>query len=206
MLCRRIINSPDGLHALPGSVITCETLTSYAQADNVVEQAKAQARQLLQEANEQREHLLENAGLEIWQRADAQLKRWETERQALCDSLEQYATKIVNQAMFLLLEETPPPQRIKALFKQLLACHVPAIKAMLVCNPHELETVRQYLESDSSNCWALRAKNTIEPQTLILNTEEGDFRIDWISLVSALVKHDNVLGLIEAGSRAPKNI
>ncbi|QRR30978.1 type III secretion system stator protein SctL [Pseudomonas simiae] len=205
MLCRRIINSPGGTRALPGSLLSCETLASYTQADNVVEQAKAGARQLLQEANEQREQLLEKASLEIWQRADAQLKRWEAERQALCDNLEQYATSIANQAISLLLEETPAPQRIKALIRQLLACHVPAIKATLLCNPHELETVRQCLDSDSGNCWTLRAENTIEPQNLILNTEEGDFRIDWTVLISALVRQDPPFRTIEAGRRFPKN-
>lgn len=204
MLCRRIISSPGDTCALSGSLISRDTLTNYAQADNVVEQAKAQARQLLQEANEQREHLLEKAGLEIWQRADAQLKRWDAERQALCDNLEQYATSIANQAISLLLEETPAPQRIKALIKQLLACYVPAIKATLVCNPHELETVRQCLDSGSGNCWTLRAENTIEPQTLILNTEEGDFRIDWTALVSALVKQDSSLSH-DGSRRSPKN-
>lgn len=70
---------------------------------------KRGARQLLQEANEQREQLLEKASLEIWQRADAQLKRWEAERQALCDNLEQYATSIANQAISFYLKKHPPP-------------------------------------------------------------------------------------------------
>ncbi|WP_025856541.1 type III secretion system stator protein SctL [Pseudomonas sp. CHM02] len=189
MLCRRTINSPGGKPALSGSLISCETLASYTQADDVVEQAKAGAEQLLREANKQREDMLEKAGLEIWQRADAQLKRWEADRQALCDNLERYATAIANQTIYLLLEETPAPRRISALIKQLLGCHVPAIKATLVCNPYELETVRQYLESCRCHHWTLRAENTLEPQTLILNTEEGDFRIDWISMVNALMKN-----------------
>lgn len=80
----------------------------------MVDQAKAEARQLLKTAHAQREALLEKVSVEVWlQRANAQLKRWEIERQALCDSLEQYATlSIANQAIHLLLEDTPAPQRM----------------------------------------------------------------------------------------------
>lgn len=201
MLCRRTINSPGGAPPLAGSLISREALASYTQAGDVIEQAKAGAKQLLREAHEQRKNLLEKAGLEIWQRANAQLKRWEAERQALCDNLEHYATSIANQTIQLLLEETPHIQRIGALIKQLLACHIPAIKATLVCHPHELETVRQYLDSGGNVHWTLRADNTIKPQTLILNTDEGDFRIDWISMVNAVMKNDESLP-VESGRDA----
>lgn len=195
MLCRRTINSPGGTPPLPGSLISREILANYAQAGDVVQQAEARAMQLLREASEQREAMLEKAGIEIWQRADAQLKRWEAERQILCDNLERYATSTANQAIYLLLEETPAPKRMAALIKQLLACQVPALKATLICNPYELETVRKCLDSSGSHQWALRAENTIEPQTLILNTDEGDFRIDWISMINAVMKSDESLSV-----------
>jgi type III secretion protein L len=172
-------------------MISCETLASYTQASSVVDQAKAEARQLLKVAHAQREELLEKASLEVWQRANAQLKRWEIERQALCDNLERYATAIANQAIHLLLEDTPAPQRMAALIKQLLASHVPAVKAVLVCHPLELEAVRACLANRGSTHWTLRADNTIKPQSLILNTEEGDFRIDWTSLVNLFLKPDD---------------
>ncbi|WP_339468339.1 type III secretion system stator protein SctL [Pseudomonas sp. EL_65y_Pfl1_R83] len=191
MLCRRKIDSLGATPPVPGSLVSCEALARYTLAGDVVEQAKAAARQLLREAHEQREDLLEKAGLEIWQRVNTQLQRWEVERQALCDSLERHATSIANQTIYLLLEETPAPHRIAALIKQLVACHVPAIKATLVCNPHELETVRRCLDSGGNNHWTLRAENSIEPQVLLLNTEEGDFRIDWISMVNTLMKNDD---------------
>lgn len=191
MLCRRKIDSLGTTPPVPGSLVSCEALASYTLAGDVVEQAKAAARQLLREAHEQREDLLEKAGLEIWQRVNTQLQRWEAERQALCDSLERHVTSIANQTIYLLLEETPAPHRIAALIKQLVACHVPAIKATLVCNPHELETVRRCLDNGGNNHWTLRAENSIEPQILLLNTEEGDFRIDWISMVNTLIKNDD---------------
>jgi type III secretion protein L len=191
MLCRYKINSPGGAPPLPGSMISCETLASYTQASSVVDQAKAEAGQLLKAAHAQREELLEKANLQVWQRANAQLKRWEIERQALCDNLERYATAIANQAIHLLLEDTPAPQRMTALIKQLLASHVPAVKATLVCHPLELEAVRACLANRGSTHWTLRADNTIKPQSLILNTEEGDFRIDWTSLVNLFLKPDD---------------
>lgn len=191
MLCRYKISSPGGAPPLPGSLISCETLASYTQASNVVDQAKAEARQLLNTAHAQREALLEKVSVEVWQRANAQLKRWEIERQALCDSLEQYATSIANQAIHLLLEDTPAPQRMAALIKQLLASHVPAVKATLVCHPLELEAVRACLTNRGSTHWTLRADDTIKLQSLILTTEEGDFRIDWTSLINIFMKPDD---------------
>ncbi len=78
-----------------------------------------------------------------------------------------------------------------ALIKQLLASHVPAVKATLVCHPLELEAVRACLTNRGSTHWTLRADDTIKLQSLILTTEEGDFRIDWTSLINIFMKPDD---------------
>ena len=182
MFCRHKIDLPKGSAAFTETLIPRETLANYAHAHNVLEHAKAQARQLLKLADKQREKLLEQAGLEIWRRADAQFKRWEVERQAMYDNLERYASSIANQAIHLLLEDTPPPQRMAALIRQLMASQVPMVRAALLCHPQELEAVRQALADHNNTLWALRADDTVKPQTLLLQTEEGDFCIGWAAM------------------------
>lgn len=182
MFCRHKIDLPKGSTAFAETLIPRETLANYAHAHNTLEHAKAQARQLLKRAEKQREKLLEQAGLEIWRRADAQFKRWEVERQAMYDNLERYASSIANQAIRLLLEDTPLPQRMAALVRQLMVSQMPMVKAALLCHPQELEAARQALADHNTTLWALRADDTVKPQTLLLQTEEGDFCIDWAAM------------------------
>lgn len=191
MFCRHKIDLPQGASSLPQTLILRETLVSYTQATQVVDHAKSQAKQLLQLAAEQREELLEKAGTEVWQRANAQLKRWEIDRQTMCENIERYATSIANQAIFLLLEETPVQQRMKALTHRLLASQVPAVKAILLCHPLEVEAVTQCLAECRNTLWTLRPDDTIKPQTLVLNTDEGDFHIGWATMLDTFLKHTN---------------
>jgi type III secretion protein L len=193
MLCRQKIELHKDASGLPRTLISRETLAGYAQANQVLSRAKAQAHELLRLAEEKREDLLENAGIEFWQRADAQLKRWESERGVLCDNLERYATAVVSQAIRCLLEEATPSQRLAALLKQLLASQVPAVKATLLCHPLELEDVKQGMANHVASLWELRPDDTIKPQTLVLKTDEGDFRIDWFSMLDALLKNSDEL-------------
>ncbi|MGL5997344.1 MAG: type III secretion system stator protein SctL [Pseudomonas proteolytica] len=187
MFCRHKIDLPKGSTAFTETLIPRETLANYAHAHNVLEHSKAQARQLLKLAEKKREKLLEQAGLEIWRRADAQFKRWEVERQAMYDNLERYASSIANQAIRLLLEDTPLPQRMSALIRQLMASQMPMVNAALLCHPQELEAARQALADHNTTLWVLRADDTVKPQTLLLQTEEGDFCIGWAAMRDAFL-------------------
>lgn len=185
MLCRQKIELHNGAPGLPHTLIPRETLADWAQANQLLSRANAQADELLRQAEEQCEALLEKAALEFWQRADVQLKRWERERQAMCDSLEQHATSIANQAIRSLLDDTVAPKRLAALLQQLLTSQVPKIDAMLLCHPHEIEDARQYLTHHGATFWTLHADDTLSPQTLVLKTDEGDFRISWNAMLEA---------------------
>jgi len=191
MFCRNKIELPKCAASLPQTLILRETLESYIHATQLIDHAKAQAKQLLQLATEQREEILEKCGAEFWQRANAQLERWEVDYQSICESVEEYATSIANKAIFLLLEETPSQQRLKALTHQLLISQIPAVRAILLCHPLELETVTHCLANGGNTLWVVRPDDTIKPQTLVLNTDEGDFRIGWASMLDALLKHRN---------------
>ena len=183
MLCRYTIELLKDTPGVPRSLIPREELANWKQAGQLLSRANAQADELIALAEKQSEALLEKTSLDLWQRADAQFKRWERDRQAMYDSLEQYATSITNQAIRCLLDETVSPQRMRALLKQLLANQVQNIDATLLCHPHELEEIKQCLANHASIFWKLQADDTTPPQTLVLKTEEGDFRISWSSMI-----------------------
>ena len=106
MFCRRTIEVQKDNLELAQTLISRQTLADFSQGSQLLSHATAQANKLLTEANEEREAMLERAAFEIWQRADAQFKRWESERQRMCDDLERYATSVVNQAINRLLDDT----------------------------------------------------------------------------------------------------
>lgn len=187
MLCLQKIELHKEIHTQPQPLISRETLLDCAQAGTLLERAKDQSRELLSQAEHQCEALLESAKLEFWHRAHVQLQRWESERLAMCESLERIATSVTNQAIRSVLEETVPPQRLSVLLQQLLATQLPVVKATLLCNPQDRENVEQWLNSHSPVPWNLRPDDSLAPQTLILETDEGGFRIDWEHTLETLL-------------------
>ncbi|RFD25831.1 type III secretion protein [Pseudomonas sp. GL93] len=184
MLCRYAIELLKDAPGLRRTLIPREELASWEQGEALLSRAIAQADERISLAEKKCEALLEQASLDVWQRADAQFKRWERDRQAMCDSLERYATSITHQAIRHLLDETVPPQRLAALLKQLLANQVQEIDATLFCHPLDLEAIKQRLAHHKSAFWKLQADETLEPQTLVLKTDEGDFRISWNAMLA----------------------
>jgi type III secretion protein L len=190
MLCRYAIELLKDAPGLRHPLIPREELANWVQAEKLLSRASAQADERIRQAEKKCEALLENASLDIWQRADAQLKRWERDRQVMCDNLEHYATEITNQAIRCLLDDAVAPQRLAALLKQLLANQVQEIDATLFCHPLDLESIKQHLAHHKSPFWKLHADETLEPQTLVLKTDEGDFRISWHSMLDTFFSHN----------------
>lgn len=194
MLCRRKIELSLPTASLPHALIPRAVLADSQQAERLLENAQVQADALLREAQAQSEQLLEQAQVEFWQRANRQLERWEMERQAICERLEQIATSITNQALISLLELTPPAERLSALLKKMLNTQVPAIAANLVCHPQDHLQVEQWLKFHSDTPWSLRLDDSLAAETLILETDEGSFHIDWRSTVDSLLLLEPVSG------------
>ena len=188
MLCKLKIELDNDTSYLPHALISREALSEFAQAKDLIKRANEQAEELLHQAHIKRQSLLQEAGVEFWLRADAQLQRWENDRQRMCDSIEHYATSIANAAIHHLLDEPPEPKRIAALLKQLLASQISAVSATLFCHPAEIGDIGQYLSKHAINRWKLQSDDTVKPQTLLLQTEEGDFAIGWASMLDALLK------------------
>lgn len=189
MLCRHTIELPKDAPGVQCSLIRREELANWEQSNQLLSRARAQAEELISQAKKECEAMLDEASLEMWQRADAQLKRWERDRRAMCENIEHYATSVTHQAIRCLLDETVAPQRLSALLKQLLEDQVHEISATLLCHPHDLEEIRQCLVSYKATCWKLQADDSILLQTLVLKTDEGDFRISWNAMLDSFFNH-----------------
>ncbi|KRP61126.1 type III secretion system stator protein SctL [Pseudomonas orientalis] len=193
MLCRYTIDLFKDVPGLPRSVIPREELANWKQAELLLKNANGQAEQLLSLTEEKCEALRERASLEIWQFADAQLKRWERDRQSMCDKLEQYASAITNEAIRRLLDETAAPARLVTLLKQLLAIQVPEVSATLLCHPHDMNEIKQHFAYQKVTVWKVQADEKIPPQTLVLKTDEGDFHISWNALLTSFLERGEAM-------------
>lgn len=185
MLCRYAIELPKDTPGLSRSLIPREELANWKQAEQHLKRANDQAEELLNLTKKKCEALQEKASFDFWQRADTQLKRWERDRQTMCDRLEEYASSITNEAIRLLLDETVAPTRLAALLRQLLTDQVHEVSATLLCHPHDFEQVKHCLADHNATVWKLHSDETISTQTLVLKTDEGDFRISWNSILDS---------------------
>ncbi|MBA1427010.1 type III secretion system stator protein SctL [Pseudomonas fluorescens] len=191
MLCRRKIELSIATATLPYPLIPKALMADSQCAEHLLSDAQAQAEVLLRQAQEQSEMLLERAQAEFWQKSNRQLQRWEAERQLICGQLEKAARAITTQALSKLLELVPPAERINAILKKMLDVQVPAIKATLACHPEDHAHVEQWLNLHSQAPWSLRLDATLAAQTLILETDEGSFHVQWSAAVDNLLALDS---------------
>lgn len=171
----------------PTTLIPREMLADYSQARQLLEHAQAQAQALMCQAEAQCANVLEQAGDQFWLRANAQLQRWESERLAMQHNLEQVASSVIDTAIRSLLGETPPAQRLTALLNQLLDAQFPPIKATLLCHPLDREHVERWLAGVGAVPWTLRVENEVAAQSLMLETEDGGFHINWVDALEHLI-------------------
>lgn len=174
--------------SFPNPLVPREVLADVENANQILLHAQAKADELIRRAGEKCEAMQKKASLELWQRADKQLKCWEHEREAILASLEHHATLVINQAIQCILDETVEPQRLQALIQQLLANQIPQVNATLLCCPTEFEYIKKYLVSHGATLWKLQPDATALPQTLTLRTDEGDFLISWQSMLEMFLK------------------
>lgn len=187
MFCTRKIELHTVTANPPTALIPREMLADYTQANQLLEQARAQAQALICQAENQCAKVLEDAGDQFWQRANSQLQRWESERQAMHDNLEQIATSVINTTLRSFLDEVPPAQRITALLNQLLDAQLPPVQATLLCHPMDREAVEHWLARLGEVPWTLRAESEVAAQSLMLETDDGAFHINWNDALNQLI-------------------
>lgn len=179
MLCAQKIELKTVAPNVPTTLIPREMLADYSHARQLLEQANVQAQTLVRQAEAQCASVLETASEQFWERANAQLQRWESERQAMHDNLEHVATSVINTTLRSFLDEALPAQRLTALLNQLLDAQLPPIKATLLCHPLDRAHVEQWLARMGGVPWTLRVENDAAAQSLMLETEDGGFHINW---------------------------
>ncbi|MDQ0738438.1 type III secretion system stator protein SctL [Pseudomonas sp. W4I3] len=188
MLRLRKIELHQSAASAPNALIPREVLADVENANQLLTHAQAEADELIRKAGEACEAMQKKAAVEIWQRADKQLKLWEHEREAMLESLEHHATAVINQAINHIFDEAIEPRRLGALIKQLLASQIPPVNATLLCCPSEFEQVKQNLAARGATLWKLQPDIAVPPQTLTLRTDEGDFVINWRSMLDMFIK------------------
>lgn len=188
MFCTRTIELHTLPHNLPTALIPREMLAEQSHANQILEHAQLQAQALIRQAESQCEKMLESASDEFWKRANAQLHQWTSERQTMFDNLEHTATSVINTAIRGLLEETVPAQRLTVLLNKLLAVLIPTVEANLLCNPLDREPVEQWLSRHCDVPWTLRVDRDLAVQSLLLETEDGGFHINWTNALDHLME------------------
>ncbi len=187
MFCAHKIELKTQPQDLPTALIPRQMLAEHAQAQHLLDHAETQAQVLIRQAQEQCEQMLKRASEAFWQRANAQLHRWESEREMMTEHLEHAATSVVNTAIRSLLDETVPAQRLSALLNRLMAAQLPAVEANLMCNPQDREHVELWLNLHCSVPWTLQVEDGLAAQSLLLETDEGGFHINWSHTLDNLV-------------------
>lgn len=187
MLLRRKIELRSEAPGLPSALITHKVLIDCGQAQCVLAHARVMAEELLSTAQTESDTRLEVAHHTFWKRANAQLKRWQSEHQTQCKEMESNATAVVNQALQQLLDDVPPQARIAALLKQLLRTQCPPLDATLRCHPHAHAHIREWLNTQTDTVWQLQIDERLDTQALVLATALGDFCIDWRSTTGLLL-------------------
>lgn len=198
MLSRQVIELRPGTPGLHQTLITRENLIDCGQVNQVLAQAQAKADELLSNAQAASEILLKKAHNEFWQQANVQLEHWQREHNALCQGVESSASRVVNQALQLLLEDIPQPARICALLEQLLRTQCPPLSATLRCHPQALENIRQWLGTQPDSPWHLQTDEHLDTLALVLVTAREDLRIDWVTTATALLGSEPTEGTRQA--------
>ncbi|WWF60068.1 HrpE/YscL family type III secretion apparatus protein [Pseudomonas trivialis] len=70
---------------------------------------------------------------------------------------------------------------------KLLAAGLPEVEASLLCNPQDRKSVEHWLIQHCDVPWTLRVEAGIAAQSLIVETDDGGFHINWTDAVDSLV-------------------
>lgn len=176
-----------GQDVLAEPVLRRESLDSVLLADQLLEQARAEAEAILAEANQQRDALLKNATVEFWQAANASLAAWDSAREAQLEQVVKQASQVLRDGLQQVLGRVPRDLRLQATLRQLAASQPLAVQAGLQCHSDDLEALSGWLqELSTARFWELIANDHLQPGQLRLETPSGDFNLDWSAMCDGL--------------------
>lgn len=187
MFCRRKITLHGEDQCTSDLLIPREALAEGDLAEKIITRAQARAEVLIDQARHLSQTLRENACREFWDRATEQLNHWDRERQLMVTQVEQVATRLTNKVLVKLTGEIPDEQRIAIMLRQLLETTCPSPQVTLRCHSRFRAAISQWLGEERSSHWILQSDDLLDEEALILETDEGDLRIDWSSATQALL-------------------
>lgn len=194
-----LLNSP-----LPAAqrIITCAALAEHAAAQSLLATARQEAESCLAAAHEQAENILEeararSAAESARHLADAQqafitrtetlFADWHSAQQAWQDHLLPLAESLLVQAMTQLLGAQPDTARCQAVLRQLLKVQGRQSAATLLCSPAQHAAVADWLAQHADLPWSLTTDAALDPDALVLTTDNGELHLSWTQLCAALM-------------------
>jgi len=187
---------------IEGVMLPAAAIQQQQQASALLEQTQAHCDELLREAENQAAQILHQASLEaeqqiaqqrataeqaFWQQTQRLFDDWHHARQQQDNQLLTRAQHLVTAAFSQLLAELPDNEKIHALLSQLLQASDRRNEATLFYHPQHEASLRHWFTVNPHLPWALRADEQQIPETLLLQTSQGEFTISWDSLQQRLL-------------------
>lgn len=173
--------------SLAEPVLRREWFEEVALASQCLARAEEKARALLADAQEQAHEVLAEAQTRFWAQANQVLEAWEVERQAQREAVVEQARQIVNETLASLLSSFTLEERALVLIRQLDQAQKQPVRATLRCAIDIYPAMELVLRMQPHAHWDLEGDLGLANGTLLLDTDSGDFTLDWRRLRESLL-------------------
>ncbi|MCV4343941.1 type III secretion system stator protein SctL [Pseudomonas capsici] len=186
MLTSRSLTLTSNRSTVNEPLLRREVLEQSLLAEELLEDARAQAREILDtaeaEAEALRQRCEEQTRAEVWQQAQSLLDDLREQRERTLATVVEAAEDLVQQALQLVLGELSDGQKVSAVLRQLTSASPNEESALIYCHPDRITLLAQSLEEQGQLGWTLRGDPNLEPDAISLRTEHGDFSLSWNAL------------------------
>ncbi|GFM58345.1 hypothetical protein PSCICF_45230 [Pseudomonas cichorii] len=186
MLTSRSLTLTSNRSTVNEPLLRREVLEQSLLAEELLEDARARAREILDiaeaEAEALRQRCEEQTRAEVWQQAQSLLDDLREQRERTLATVVEAAEDLVQQALQLVLGELSDGQKVSAVLRQLTSASPNEESALIYCHPDRITLLAQSLEEQGQLGWTLRGDPNLEPDAISLRTEHGDFSLSWNAL------------------------
>lgn len=191
MLTRRKLRTLTGSDLGHLTVLPREQASAFCQAGDIIDAAKAQARQITEEAQAEagtiRLRIRHETAQQLWQEANGLLDEWQAERDEMQDAIVDCARQLVTQALALAFAEKPDEARTEILLRQLGNSLSARQSATLLVHPAQKREVESYLLAQQNTHWQLVEDVSLSKDELCLKSRSGQYTLSWQQLTDAVL-------------------
>jgi|SRR5471030_1821346 len=175
----------------------------HQQALSVIAAAEQQAAQRLQQAEMQAEHIIEqarsdaerqvadllaNSEADFLQRTEQLFAGWQAQQAEQDSLLVTRAGELLHNVMTRLLDDTGQAQQLNALLRQLVQAQPRGQQATLWSHPSRQTELTQWLDARPHLTWERQFDESLDPDSLLLETASGELRVGWQALKTLLLR------------------